>query len=146
MEEEASKNFGSYLDRTFKVVRQDLFRRFKAEALDITPEQWILLSSLGKDDGQSQADLASHSFKDAPTVSRIMDLLSQKGLITRKRSQGDRRHYRVYLTEAGRDTVSRAWPAVKASRQKGWQHLSEEDYGQFLRIINQIFSNYSEEE
>lgn len=144
MESDNGHNFGAYLDRTHKVVRQDLFRRFKAEGIDITPEQWMLLAALDTDDGQSQAELASQSFKDAPTVSRIMDLLAQKGLITRRRAEGDRRHYRIFLTEGGKATVERAWPAVKASRQKGWQTLSEADYEQFLRIINRVFLNYTE--
>ena len=50
-EEHGSKNFGEYLDRTVRVVRLDLLRRFKEVGVDITPEQWIILSSLAKNDG-----------------------------------------------------------------------------------------------
>lgn len=142
---EEGKKFGIYLDRTLKVIRKDLFQRLKKADVDITPEQWTILSALEERDGQSQIELANGSFKDAPTVSRIMELLERKELLVRKRSEGDRRHYRVYLTRKGKDTVKKARPAIFQSRLKGWQDLSEEDYQSFLRIINQIFQNYTED-
>jgi len=139
------KNFGFYLDRTLKAVRKDLFQRLKEAEAEITPEQWIILSALGEEDGQSQIDLANGSFKDAPTVSRIMELLEKKGLLTRKRAKGDRRHYRVFLTEKGREIVDKARPAIYTSRHVGWEGLSDQDYEDFRRIINRIFENYTQE-
>ncbi|MCI4669114.1 MAG: MarR family transcriptional regulator [Bacteroidia bacterium] len=143
---EEGKNFGFYLDRTLKAVRKDLFQRLKAVEADITPEQWIILSALEENDGQSQIELANASFKDAPTVSRILVLLENKKLLLRTRSDGDRRHFKVFLTEKGKETVKIARPAIYASRHRGWQGLSEEDYENFLKITDQIFKNYSEEE
>lgn len=139
---EEGKKFGIFLDRTLKVIRKDLFQRLKALDADITPEQWTILSALEENDGQSQIELANGSFKDAPTVSRIMELLERKEMLQRKRSEGDRRHYRVFLTKKGRETVKKARPAILDSRQKGWEGLSEEDYEDFLRILDQIFHNY----
>lgn len=141
LEEHGSKNFGEYLDRTVRVVRLDLLRRFKEVGVDITPEQWIILSSLAKDDGQSQADLASGSFKNAPTVSRIIDLLCDKGLTTRKRFGNEKRRKKIQLTDKGKETVQRVMPVVIAARKSGWEGLSDEDYGHFIRIINTIFEN-----
>ena len=74
LDEQGTYNFGIYLDRTLKAVRVDLHRRFKELGVDITPEQWALLSFLYKRDGMSQAELAGSSYKDAPTGSRIIDL------------------------------------------------------------------------
>ena len=68
LEEKGSKNFGEFLDRTVRVVRLDLHRRFKEIGVDITPEQWIILYKLSKKDGQAQSELADGSFKNAPTV------------------------------------------------------------------------------
>lgn len=73
------KEIGVYIDRTYKVVRQDLINRFKKANIDITPEQWVLLNQLEKKT-LSQVDLASESFKDKHTVSRIIDLLRKRVL------------------------------------------------------------------
>lgn len=144
-EEQGSKNFGEYLDRTVRVVRLDLLRRFKEVGVDITPEQWIILSSLAKNDGQAQSELANGSFKNAPTVSRIIDLLCSKGLTVRKRFGTEKRRKKILLTDKGRQTIETVMPVVIAARKSGWQGLSDEDYGHFIRIINTIFENISEE-
>lgn len=144
LDEQGTYNFGAYLDRTLKVVRLDMHRRFKEVGIDITPEQWVLLSALYEKDGISQTELAGNSFKDAPTVSRIIDLLAKKDLVERVRLNEDRRSYQIKITPNGRKTVEKAMPAVVNSRQKGWEGLSEADYHNFLKIINQIFSNFSD--
>ena len=90
-DEKETKNFGAYLDRTLRMVRLDLGKRFKKVGVDITPEQWMILSSLYKNNGQSQTELGNDSFKNAPTVSRIIDLLCKKGLTERQRFENDRR-------------------------------------------------------
>ena len=144
LDDQNTYNFGAYLDRTLKIVRLDMHRRFKEVGVDITPEQWVLLSALYEKDGISQTELAGDSFKDAPTVSRIIDLLAKKKLVERIRVDQDRRSYQVKITKVGRQAVEKALPAVIKSRQKGWSGLDEADYNSFLRIINQIFQNFNE--
>jgi len=144
LNDQGTKNFGAYLDRTLRQVRLDMGRRLKDLKLDITPEQWMILSSLYDNNGQSQSELGDNSFKNAPTVSRIIDLLCKKGLTQRKPHAGDRRRHTIFLTPAGKKIVELAMPAIIATREKGWEGLSDEDYKTFLRIINHIFQNFSE--
>lgn len=137
-----TKNFGAFLDRTLRKIRLDMGRRLKEEGVDITPEQWVILSGLYECNGQSQTELGDESFKNPPTVSRIIDLLCKKGLTERRSDTGDRRRHKIYLTGRGKKTVEKAMPAIIATREKGWQGLSDDDYQAFLRIINQIFHNF----
>jgi DNA-binding MarR family transcriptional regulator len=138
------KNFGAYIDRTIKIIRQNYLKAFKEVDVDLTTEQWVLLDSLYQADGISQNELANGSFKNAPTVSRIVDLLCKKGLTERKRFETDKRRYKVYLTNKGKDTYIKTKPVVVKLRKKGWKNLSDEDYDFFLRIMNQIFKNFEE--
>lgn len=144
LDEQGTYNFGVYLDRTLKAVRLDLHRRFREVGVDITPEQWVLISALYEQDGMSQAELAGNSYKDAPTVSRIIDLLARKQLVERIRLKDDRRSYQVIITEQGRAVVEKVLPAVLESRRKGWNGLSAADYAHFLHVINQVFQNFDE--
>lgn len=146
LDEQGTKNFGAYLDRTLRQVRLDMGRRLKEHGVDITPEQWMILSSLYENNGQSQSELGDSSFKNAPTVSRIIDLLCKKGLTERVPHAEDRRRHHIYLTKAGKKTVEKAFPAILESRKKGWEGLNEADYQTFIRIINQVFQNFSEPE
>lgn len=138
------KIFGAYLDRTVKQIRQNYVRVFKEIGVDLTTEQWVLLDNLYQNNGISQNELAQSNFKNAPTVSRIIDLLCQKGLTERQRFDNDRRRYKIFMTEQGKAVYEKALPAVLALRQQGWKGLTEQDYADLIRIVNQIFDNYEE--
>lgn len=139
--QEAAKKIGYYLERTTRVVKLRYLQAFAQLGIDITPEQWVMLDSLYQRNGQSQTELAGDSYKNAPTVSRIIDLLEKKGLVERQRFANDRRRYKIFLTKDGRATVEKVQPAVASLREKGWEQLTDEDYATFLRIINQVFDN-----
>ena len=139
-----TKNFGAYIDRTIKIIRQNYLKAFKEIDVDLTTEQWVLLDSLYDSDGVSQNELANESFKNAPTVSRIVDLLCKKGMTERKRFESDKRRYKVFLTKKGKDTYKKTKPQVLKLRKKGWKNLTDEDYDFFLKIMNQIFENFEE--
>jgi DNA-binding MarR family transcriptional regulator len=139
-----TKNFGAVMDRTLKIIKANYQRAFKEVGLDITTEQWVLIDTLYKNNGVSQNDLASGSFKDAPTVSRIIDLLCKKGMTERQRFENDRRRYRVFLTEKGKEVYEQALPKVIELRGRGWNGLTEEDYGHYFRIMERIFENFQE--
>lgn len=138
---EAAKKIGYHLERTTRIVKLGYLQAFAQLGVDITPEQWVMLDSLYQRNGQSQTELAGDSYKNAPTVSRIIDLLEKKGLVERQRFANDRRRYKIFLTKKGQATVEKVQPAVVALREKGWQELTDEDYSNFLRILNQIFDN-----
>lgn len=139
------KEIGSFIDRTYKVVRQDLINRFKNTEVDITPEQWVILAKLSEQD-MYQTELASMSFRDKPTVSRIVDLLAKKNLVKRIPDKTDRRKYHISITKIGEAMIQKATPAVEESRKLGWTDLSEEEYETLISLLDKVFSNYSERE
>ncbi|WP_436516757.1 MarR family winged helix-turn-helix transcriptional regulator [Ekhidna sp. To15] len=137
------KELGSFIDRTYKVVRQDLINRFKNVGVDITPEQWVILAKLNEQD-MYQTELASMSFRDKPTVSRIVDLLVKKHLVERIPDKEDRRKYHISITKRGEAIINKATPSVDESRKLGWTNLSEEEYNNLIATLDKIFTNYSE--
>lgn len=141
MAKHREKHFGTYIDRNFRIIRLRFLQAFRECGVDITTEQWVILDSLYHHEGLSQSELAAMSFKDAPTTSRIIDHLCQKGFATRSPSETDRRALVISISKKGRETYEHLLPSVKELRQLGWSGLSEEDYDTFLRIMNQVFKN-----
>jgi len=137
-----AKIFGTFIDRNMKIIRHNYLKVFKEIGVDITTEQWVIMDCLYEENGLSQTELATGSFKNAPTVSRIIDLLCKKELTERLRFDNDRRRYKIFLTDKGKETYEKAFPYVVELREKGWQGLSDSDYKTFLRIMNQISLNY----
>lgn len=140
----ANKNVGTYLDRTIKVVKQHYMRVFREQDADISTEQWVIIDQLYKSNGMSQTELANGSYKNAPTVSRIIDLLCSKKLVERQRFKGDRRRYKIYLTSSGKALHEKLMPHILELREQTWQGLSEEDWVRLQRISTQILDNFLE--
>ena len=142
----AYSNVGTVLDRTTRLLKQHYLRAFKEEGVDISTEQWVLLDRLFTQGDASQTDLAGGTFKDAPTVSRIIDKLAKKKLVERRRFPGDRRRYQIALTDTGRAVHERLMPYVRDLREQTWQGLSPDDYTRLLELLRHIRGNFEERE
>jgi DNA-binding MarR family transcriptional regulator len=138
-----SKYFGTFIERNYKTTKQTFLKAFKDAGIDITTEQWVILDLLVQKDGVSQTDLGTASLKDAPTTSRIIDLMCKKGFAERRNVENDRRKYHIYLTATGRTIHEQLLPIVLNLREIGWEGLDDKDYLDFLRIMNQIYANFS---
>ena len=137
-------NVGTLLDRTTRLMKARFHSTFKDNGVDLTPEQWVLLDHLKQTGAVSQTDLANGTFKDAPTVSRIIDKLAQKGMAARSRFPNDRRRYQVDLTEKGRETHALLSPKVEELRVQAWAGLTQGDYDELVRVLERIRVNYGE--
>lgn len=139
-------HYGFLIEVTAKKIKQSLQKRFNDENLDLTVDQWVVLDQLIKFNGISQNELCDKIFKDAPTVTRIVDILCKKNLIERKSDQSDRRKFNLFMKEEGSQMVAKAKPVVLETRQTGWEDLSSSDYQELVRIltsINRNFENHS---
>lgn len=140
----SNKNFGGPLNITLKHLELVFNRRFKKAGLNITADQWRVLILLNENDGLSQVDLCEGSSKGAPTMSRIVNLLCKKKLTKRSRFNNDRRRYKIYLTNQGKEIVEQGYPLVYEMRNKGWRGLNNTDYDHLTRILKQLRDNFEE--
>ncbi|MEM9824057.1 MAG: MarR family winged helix-turn-helix transcriptional regulator [Bacteroidota bacterium] len=132
---------GFIIERTAKRMKQRFKRMLKEAKVGVTVDQWIILQLLDQRDGLSQFEIASDTFKDAPTVTRIIDLLCKKDLCERVADQKDRRKFNIHLTKKGKEKVVEVKPITKDFRKIGWNGLSDEDINEMSRILNVIFNN-----
>ena len=137
-------NVGTLLDRTTRLLKHRFQQAFKAAGFELTPEQWVLLDHLCRTGSASQTDIANGTFKDPPTVSRILDKLVAKGYAERTRFPNDRRRYQVAATAAGAATHQRLLPEVEQLRVQTWEGLAERDYEELTRILATIRGNFEE--
>jgi len=131
------------IDTTIKKIRNALQKQFNEANFDLTVDQWVLLDHIARNQGITQNELAEITTKDAPTVTRILDLLVKKKLVERKMSQADHRKFHVCLTPQGEAKFDQVLPVVVSLRRKGWNDLSDDDYAHFVRIMDSIYQNFS---
>jgi DNA-binding MarR family transcriptional regulator len=134
-------NYGFVLEKTGKKIKQNLQKRFLYQGLDITVDQWVILYELYLHGTQNQVALCEKVYKDAPTVTRILELLIQKDMVVRKASRADRRKFEISLSPAGRAMVKKILPEVISFRLSGWKGLSHQDMNHLTRITRKIEQN-----
>jgi DNA-binding MarR family transcriptional regulator len=145
MTEERYNSYSFLLDRTARRVKQYAQKKFKELNLNVTVDQWLLLKHLYENNSMKQNELAELLFKDNPTLTRIIDLLCEKGLTIRKQHPNDRRSFQVELTRQGRKKVDDMKPKINDIRLRAWDGLSEKDFAQFKKVLNTIYNNLEEE-
>ncbi len=143
MAEKKAEQSGFILERTARRMKQHIQQQLTAAGADITVDQWILMQELEKSTGLSQLELARATFKDAPTVTRIIDLLCTKGLAKRTADPADRRRFCIRLTPSGYEKIGAVLPLVKAARLKAWAGLDDQQMEQLTRTLNQVYDNLS---
>lgn len=79
-------------------IARRLQKKFNAAGLNITIEQWSVLYHLWKQDGMSQQELCNATFRDKPSITRLVDNLEKLNLVKRVASESDRRINMIYLT------------------------------------------------
>ena len=82
-------------------ISRRLQKKFNQQELSITIEQWSILYQLWKKDGMSQQELCKTTFRDKPSVTRLVDNLEKSELVKRVASKEDRRINLIFLTEKG---------------------------------------------
>ncbi len=136
-----SEIWGYSIERTAKRMKQSYKRMLNAAGAGITVDQWVVLKLVNDRDGLSQLEIAEQTDKDAPTVTRIIDLLCKKELCERRSDPEDRRKFSICLTAAGRAKIKEVLPIVKSFRQRGWDGLTEADLNQLMRTLDLIYKN-----
>jgi DNA-binding MarR family transcriptional regulator len=80
-------------------IARRLQKKFNSAGLNITIEEWSVLYHLWKQDGRSQQELCDATFRDKPSITRLVDNLEKLNLVKRVPSENDRRINMIYLTK-----------------------------------------------
>jgi DNA-binding MarR family transcriptional regulator len=83
-------------------VARRLQKNFRLAGLEITIEQWSVLYHLWKQDALSQQELCNRTFRDKPSITRLIDNLEKQKLVKRMPSKDDRRINLVCLTDSAK--------------------------------------------
>lgn len=103
------------LDAFIKLTRaaETINGRLNAELAreDLTVSQFGTLESLFHLGPLCQKDIGAKLLKSGGNITLVVDNLTRRGLVERRRDGKDRRFVTVHLTDEGRELVSRIFPA-----------------------------------
>ncbi|HPK09506.1 MAG TPA: MarR family transcriptional regulator [Saprospiraceae bacterium] len=133
--------YGHRLERTAKMMKLYFSRFLNNSDAGVTVDQYVISSILHKNGIMSQQDLAEMSHKDAPTVTRILDIMVEKNLIDRIQDANDRRKFAISLTDTGIEKYRNLEQEVDIFRSECYHGLDDADLEVFSRCLDKIFDN-----
>ena len=122
-------------------INRKLHRNFRQEGIDISPEQWTILLSLWEKDGITQQDLCNATFKDKPSMTRLIDNMERQHLVVRISDKRDRRTNLVHLTKTGRELEGKAFVIANQTLKEALQDVSLEELKIAQEVLRKIFIN-----
>jgi DNA-binding MarR family transcriptional regulator len=125
---------------TFPPLWHKIRAHIREEAIapfDITVSQFHILRRIdsGKDTVSKLADV-KHISRAA--ISRTVDVLVNKGLITRTQNPKDRRHVQLTLTEEGKILLRTIFDDVGAWMESKLARLDEDELGNIIAAIETL--------
>lgn len=112
--------------------------RVKVEAEGVAVSEWVVLRELYRLGRGSPGALVQSLGMTKGAVSKLVDRLEQKGLVTRAVSDVDRRQQAVALTPAGRALVPRLARLADSNDHEFFGHLAEPVRDELLRLLQAI--------
>ncbi len=134
-----------WIHRVYQATRNASFEVLRAEGEEITPEQWIVLVRLWEQDGRTQTELGESTFRDRPTMSRILGGMERRGLVRRKRDADNARVWRVHLTARGRDLRAALVPRARDLVERSLRGIPARDLEITRNTLRQMFANLTGE-
>ncbi|KPP88055.1 MAG: transcriptional regulator of ectoine metabolism EctR [Rhodobacteraceae bacterium HLUCCA08] len=123
-----------------RILRKtELYARELAQAAGLTPAQLRVLQIIAAR-GQSALpkELAGQMGVSQATVTALVDKLVARDMVSRRRSETDRRQTHVMLSDAGRDAVRDAPDALQQRYVRAFERLADWEQMQILAALERV--------
>lgn len=98
---------GSIIYVVGSLVRGLSSQTFSEMNFGISPEQYLILLLIFENEGVYQRQICEITLKDRANVARIIEILNQKGLITKTQDSNGRRIFKIVATEKGKGLIKK---------------------------------------
>jgi DNA-binding MarR family transcriptional regulator len=122
-------------------VARRLQKKFRNAGLDITIEQWTVLYHLWKEDCLSQQELCNRTYRDKPSITRLIDNLEKQKLLKRSSHKNDKRINLVCLTEAGKALQGTTLELANQTMDEALVDVRKDDIEIVKKVLQQVYDN-----
>lgn len=127
--------------KTSTAIARRLQKNFKQSGIDITIEQWSVLYHLWKEDGQSQQQLCEATFRDKPSITRLVDNLEKSKLVKRVASKNDRRSNLIFLTKNGKDLEQKTTEVANQTLNESLEGVTHGQIEIAKEVLQMVYDN-----
>lgn len=136
---------GFIINQASKLMTDLLHENFKAADQEVTPEQWIVLDELWRNEGLTQLEISQATFRQQTSTSRIIDNLVKRELVYRAPNPLDKRSNIIHLTEKGKGLQKSLLKIVIQTMEDAVSEIDETNLNNCLQVLNTISATISRE-
>jgi len=122
-------------------IARRLQKKFNAAGLHITIEQWSVLYHLWKQEGISQQELCNATFRDKPSITRLVDNLEKLNLVKRVASDNDRRINLIYLTRQAQKLQEEAMTLAEETLNEALETVPPDKVDVCKEVLQIVYDN-----
>src|SRR5215467_10043169 len=122
-------------------IARRLQKKFNSADLNLTIEQWSVLYHLWKQDGISQQELCNATFRDKPSITRLVDNLEKLNLVKRVASANDRRINLIYLTKQGQKLEEQTMTMAEETLNEALKGVPTEQIDVCKQVLQVVYDN-----
>jgi len=122
-------------------IARRLQKKFNTSGLNLTIEQWSVLYHLWKEDGKSQQELCNATFRDKPSITRLVDNLEKLGLVKRMPSENDRRINKVQLTKQALKLHEESMALAEETLNEALEGVPTEHINLCKEVLQKVYDN-----
>lgn len=120
------------------IAARRLFGRHIGTPMGLKPVDYTILMLLLANDGVTQKSLGRTLAVSAPKLTLLLDRLQKAGLLTRVRSESDRRAQHLHLTSAGSALARQAQEASRAMEREMAGVLSSAERAMLMELLRKV--------
>ncbi|CAN5273118.1 MarR family transcriptional regulator [soil metagenome] len=124
-------------------IARRLQKNLKQAEIEITIEQWSVLYHLWKEEGQSQQQLCDATFRDKPSITRLVDNLEKLNLVKRVASKSDRRINLIYLTKDAQNLQEKTMEIANQTLNEALAGVTNGQIEIAKEVLQQVYDNLS---
>lgn len=131
-----------WLGRTSKMMNMYMSDILQQHNIQLTKQQWIVLKILHEEqNGLIQNDLAFITERNKASLTRLIDVMEKKNLVTRTASERDARKKLIYLTPNGKALFLKTKPIFLKNIFKIQKGISAIEMDTFIHVMTKIQQN-----
>lgn len=138
------QSFGYIVGRAGRAIANRLNQNFESAGYDVTCEQWAILNSLWIKNGQSQKELAGCTCKDKTSITRLLDGMQKRKLVTRFADKKDARQNLILLTEKGKNLRLKLLRQIEKTLQEAQKKIKASDLQVCKNVLLHVTQNLVE--
>ncbi len=116
----------------------ELYGKELANAAKLTAAQFRALQIVGEIGHATPSDIAARMGVSQATITALVDKLVARGLVTRERSERDRRQTNVTITAEGQATVDEAPDALQQRYVRKFEALEDWEQAQIIASLERV--------